>query len=175
MENLNIPKDLISKCNQLITGIQKKRSLGEIPKLISTSEYMPIISSVPDGLIILKSINAIAKLFIVLWVCAILVIILSIFISKWFLLILIIFFIIGRFLFIQQQSHWLLESAILLSIEMLVNNFAGWGNKYSSESQKCDEMFDSLSVQNRNFWLDYILPDRDQIAPETIEAFGPEK
>lgn len=175
MENLTLPKDLIIKCNQLVIGIQKERSLGSIPKLICTSEYMPIIAAVPDGNIILKYVNAIAKLYIALWICTVIVIILSIFIYKWLLLILIIFFIAGRFLFKQQKYNWLLQSAILLSVEMLVNDFAGWGSNYSAESQKCGELFNTLGIKNKSFWLDYILPNRDQISHEMIKGFGPKK
>ncbi len=122
---------------------------------------MIIISSFQDGLAIMKSVHGIFRLILGLWILAGITVILSLIFSYWLFLILILLIIIGKYLLRLEKSDWMFLAAILLTVEMIVNDFAGWGSKYKSERAKFIEFFNDISVQNQSFWLDYFLPARN--------------
>ncbi len=74
----------------------------------------------------------------------------------------------------EERRYWLLGAAMLLAAEMLVIDFAGWGTAYPRSRESAVQALgftpDSAS---RLEWLDYYLPQRDELAADVVKAFGP--
>lgn len=170
---MNLPKELITNCNQLVEGSHKKISFKNLPRLIAVKENMLVLSSIPIAETVLKSVNASFRLRNLVWIIGIVIIILAVIFNYWFFLGLIIVVIADRYLAKSDKNSWMFLASILLSIEILVDNFAGWGTAFPTERVEAIKLFDNLSINKRTFWLDYYLVNRDKIEPDIIKDFGP--
>lgn len=173
MSQLNIPQELISICYHLVKESHKKMSLKNLPKFITLKENVHIISSIPVAVTVLKSINASFKIRKLTWVIGIVLIILAIIFNYWFFSGLIIVAFIDIYLAIHAKDSFMFLAKILVSVEILADNFAGWGTAFPTERSEAIKIFDKFSITNRTFWLDYYLGNRDKIEPDIIKGFGP--
>jgi hypothetical protein len=64
--------------------------------------------------------------------------------------------------------------SIVLSIECLGCDFAGWGTKLPEAKCKADGILDTYFAKNRMRLLDVYMPLRDQLDPQKVrETLGP--
>lgn len=64
--------------------------------------------------------------------------------------------------------------SIVLAIECLGCDFAGWGDRYPLAKQKAVEILDQFFLNSRTRLLDVYMPLRDQIPSDRIrKGFGP--
>jgi hypothetical protein len=67
------------------------------------------------------------------------------------------------------------EDAIVLSIESLGSDFAGWGSRYPEEKSKTDETLYKFFIHNRTRWLDIYMPHRGELDQNEIKRIlGPD-
>ena len=78
-----------------------------------------------------------------------------------------------RYLAKEEKDSWIFLSALLLTTEMLINDFAGWGTAFSNEREQVIKIYNDFSITHRTLWLDYYLENRNEIGSEIILAFGP--
>jgi hypothetical protein len=65
-------------------------------------------------------------------------------------------------------------ASIVLSIECLGCNFAGWGDRYPDAKEKADQILDTYFGANRTRLLDVYMPLRSQLDQTKIrEVLGP--
>ena len=66
----------------------------------------------------------------------------------------------------------MLLAAMLLSLEILVSDFAGWGSAYPTAWEAARRAFgpdDDAPME----WLDYYLPRRAELEADLVKVFGP--
>ncbi len=74
----------------------------------------------------------------------------------------------------RERRFWSLLAAMLLSTEVLASDFAGWGTAYPEARRAAVQALGSISAGAPAVeWLDYYLPQREQIGPELLRTFGP--
>jgi hypothetical protein len=64
-------------------------------------------------------------------------------------------------------------AAIVLSIECLGCNFAGWGDRFPNAKQRADDILNEYLPENRTRLLDMYMPLRAQLDQEQIRNLGP--
>ena len=73
----------------------------------------------------------------------------------------------------SERRQYMFLATILLSLEVLVNDFAGWGGAYPSERAQALELLQDANTTPRTIWLDYYLPRRSNLDATMIRGFGP--
>jgi hypothetical protein len=64
--------------------------------------------------------------------------------------------------------------SLILAIECLGCDFAGWGTRYPESKAKADEILDKFFINNHTRLLDIFMPGRAKLDQNEIrEAFGP--
>jgi hypothetical protein len=64
--------------------------------------------------------------------------------------------------------------SIVLAIETLGSNFAGWGDRYPDAKRKADEILNTYFIANRARLLDVYMPLRTQLDQNKLrEVLGP--
>ena len=92
--------------------------------------------------------------------------------SWWFLLAFVVVLALERIMAAREKTMWMFLAAVHLSLEMLANDFAGWGMARRSDRQRALEL---LGGSPRTEWLDLYLPRRSEIDSTVLKAFGPEQ
>lgn len=173
MDNLNLPKELIAKCYQIAIGARRTRETSDIAKIITSNKFILVLSSINDGFTFLRFVNAIFKIRIIAWIIMALLVIATFILSKWMILGAIALFVGDRYIAKWEKDSWASLSALLLTAEMLINDFAGWGTAFPNEQKAVIKLYDDFSIIPRTLWLDYYLENRNEIGSEIILAFGP--
>lgn len=73
----------------------------------------------------------------------------------------------------KRHEYQTYLASIVLSIESLACDFAGWGTRYPELRSKAVEILDTYFTNNRTRLLDIYLPQRDQFGRDELTALGP--
>ena len=74
----------------------------------------------------------------------------------------------------KRHEYQTYLAAIVLSIECLGCDFAGWGTRYPEAKRKADEILDNYFFKNRVRLLDVYMPLRGQLDQDKVrETLGP--
>jgi hypothetical protein len=160
------PKELVHKCYALVEATR----IPNLPKLIVTRDNMVTLGLQPKMVEILGSASAAFKLRIACWVATAVALCCVLAISPWLLVAAFVAVAVERVLAHQEKKTYKFLAAVLLSLEVLADDFAGWGRANPHDRQKAIEVMGD----KRQVWLDCILPRRSNLTPEQIESFGPE-
>jgi hypothetical protein len=165
-----LPKDLIGKCIQLVHHAHKKMGVGALPMKISFSNpnNMIALAAMDHTASVLKAAAYYAKMRMVCRSAVVIMPVLAWIYNLWFLSGIVIIVVIERVLAKKEQSGWMFLSSVLLCLEMLIHDFAGWGKACPDARKKASEIYG-----NKSMWLDYYLPKRGQVDPVKIKEFGP--
>jgi len=165
-----LPDELINKCIQLVGYTHRKIGTRMLPAKISFSSpnNMVALAAMAETTSVLKRASFFAKMRMFCRTVLLIVPILAWVYSYWLLLGIIIIIGIEMSLAKQEQEAWMFLSSVLLSLEMLVHDFAGWGRAYPEARKKASEI-----LGGRIIWLEYYLPRRHQLEPEKLKDFGP--
>jgi hypothetical protein len=168
-----IPPELTTKCLLLVERTHKKVGIGNLPARLVKKENMLILVLLPPAMGLLGSANAAFKYRHFCWLGGLIVVIGGFAYRWWMLLALILIFVIDRrFARIQHGSYMALAAAFL-SLEMLVNDFAGWWAAFPMARNQAGAVLSSALQVSRCDCLDYYLPRRNEIAPSALRDFGP--
>lgn len=172
MRNLNLPKELVSKCYQILELTHQ----NNLSKIITSREYMHmvILALVPEGIQMMNYGDSIFKIRKLIWLLGIIILILAVLFSYWLLLALLIILIADRYFAKKDKDNWKFLASILLSIEFLINNFAGWGDAFPKEKENALQIVKEISRLDKFYWMDYILPNHTNLGPDDLKMFGPE-
>jgi hypothetical protein len=167
-----LPADLRYKCFALVQSSHKAHGFGDLPKRLVTRDNLVILGCQPDMLVIMQASSAAFKLRIICWMVAVGLAVAALFFSWWLLCGLVLVFVADRWLAVSDRKNWLVLSANLLALEMLANDFEGWGRAFPGESERALQLL-RTGTKAPCDWLDYYLPRRNKIDPASLRAFGP--
>jgi hypothetical protein len=165
-----LPNGLIGQCIQLVNHAHKKMGVGALPMKISFSNPKNVIAlaAMDHTAAVLKAVAFYAKMRMVCRSVVVIIPILAWIYNLWFLSGIVIIVGIERVLAKKEQKGWLFLSSVLLSLEMLIHDFAGWGKAYPDAKEKASNIYGKKIM-----WLDYYLPRRSLLDPAKLKEFGP--
>lgn len=169
----SLPKELVFKCLGLIERTHKSIGLSNLPARVWEKRNMVALACLPDALAIMGSARGAFKRRALCWLSGVAVLIAAWFLSWWVLLGLVVVFVAHRKLVASEHKMWMLLAAMLLSLEVLAQDFAGWGRAYPKEREKALSLLEDEPSKCRTMWLDYYLPRRKEISPSLLQGFGP--
>lgn len=165
-----LPKELVIKCNLLVEKCHKELGWQRLPARIVTKDNMVALACIDDRMIeIGKNTFGAWKLRIACWVAIAVLTILAWIVSWWILLGLLIVLPLERALANSEKRNWMFQAAVLLALEVLANDLAGWGTVYPAARLRAIELLGSQPT----YWLDFYLPRRANIDSATWKRFGP--
>ena len=173
MNNNILSMDLVQKCVALVRRIHKTDGFGNLPARITTKDNIIALGCMAYTMVFMKSASSVYKIRKFCWLIGIAIIVLAWIFNWWILLGLIAVYIADLLLASEEIKFWLCLSAALLALEMLTNDFAGWGKAYPEEREKALNILGDKSENPRNTWLDFYLPRRPELAPSLLKDFGP--
>jgi len=168
-----IPQELTTKCFMLVERSHKKVGVGDLPARIVKQENMLTLASLPPAMALLGSANAAFKFRHFCWLGGLIMVIAGLAYSRWIFVALILMFVIDRRLARTQNGSYMALAATLLSLEMLVNDFAGWGTAFPAARSQAEAVFAGASQQASCEWLEFYLPRRAELGPNVLRDFGP--
>jgi hypothetical protein len=166
-----LPKELVQKCFALVESSHKRLGFGTLPKVIVTGENMVPLALISDGFTLMGSVKITYRIRILCWLGGLAVVIAGLLLSRWILLGLVLVLIADRKLASYERKQWMLLAAFKLALEMLANDFAGWGKAYSEEHKKSLELL--ADKKRRTSLLDFYLPRRDELDAPLLQTLGP--
>ncbi len=117
----------------------------------------------------MNSARASFKLRVANWVAGLAILGLAYAVSPWILLAMFFVAIADRYLKRGERESWEFLAAILLALEMLVNDFAGWGTAYPDARNYALRLL-QLDLIGSD-WLSFYVPTGDS---SVMRLFAPE-
>jgi hypothetical protein len=167
-----LPSDLTIKCNALVAA-HRKRYGGSLPKLLWQRDTMVFIAMHPDLLTLLGSATAVWKISLLLGAVATLALVVAAILAWWVALALIPACLAMAYLKRQETKFYTLIAAIILALEMLADDFAGWGTRFPVAMQRASQVVGDTLPNRRTRLLDVFLPQRANLESTLLEQFGP--
>lgn len=171
-----LPTELVEKTYPIVQLTHKARGLDGLPARIwgKDSSNVAVIGTMPGMLHAVQVATSRFRLQLLCWFGAVAVVALA-WIESWRLLMLLVAVaIFERYCNWWQRRAWMLLAAELLSVEMLANDFAGWGEAYPHEQQSARQIMESVPLNRRLDWADYYLPKwRSLDSARLMRSFGP--
>jgi hypothetical protein len=127
---------------------------------------------VPEGVTILRSMTSTFRLRLINGLVGLASIVLGISLSPWWFLLTVGDFAADRWLARMEREFLLTATAILLAIDMVLADFAGWGTALPATRRV---MTDALGQDRgtRVNWLDLYLPDRAELSADVLAKMAP--
>jgi hypothetical protein len=135
---------------------------------------MPALASMPDTLAVLSKTALYFKCTIAGLVVVALCLVLTVMLSRWALVGVVLGGAAILYLSRAERSGWIYESSVLLGMQCLTNDFCGWGSCYPDLKRKAIQLLDDDPEKPSKFWLDFYLPRRANFSAETARSFGPQ-
>jgi hypothetical protein len=73
----------------------------------------------------------------------------------------------------KANAAYLLIATVILSLEALASDFAGWGTRFPSAKRRAAEMVADSFPSSRTRLLDTYLPPRDTLTPSRLSSISP--
>lgn len=160
------PKELLAKAFALINAVK----IPNLASLIATRDNMVTLGQMPDMIQIMGGGTAGFKLRMACWVGMLAAGACAWMFSWWILAAAFAAVAVERWLAAKEKKTWKFLAAVLLSLEVLANDFAGWGTALPEARRKAT----NLMGEPRQTWLDLILPGRAGLDASLLrERFGP--
>jgi hypothetical protein len=119
----------------------------------------------------MSSIDAGFKLRLLTWIAGAALVVGSFLLTQWMLLALPFVGLAAWRLKSSEKDYWMFEASVLLALDMLESDFAGWGSAFPAARSQALEI---LGGSPSSDWLDYYLPRRATLDVEkTRGAMGP--
>jgi hypothetical protein len=166
-----IPDNLVKKCIQLVHFTHRKIGTRTLPAKISFSgpSNMVALAAMERTTAVLKRAKLYAKMALVLRTALLAVPVLAwIYHNYWILAAIVVIVGVERSMIRQEKEDWMFLSSVLLSLEMLVHDFAGWGRAHPEARKRASGVLGKKIV-----WLEYYLPHRHKLDPAQLREFGP--
>ncbi len=155
-----IPPELFSSCLQTVEKFHQERGFDSLAARIETPQNLDILKSLPEAAALLSGTN---RYFAIRKWCffgSIGIVCLAFLIPWWSLSALVLIFLADKFLSGRERAGWRSLAAVLLSIEMLANDFSGFGTAYPKEKEEALRLLEANPEAPASGWLDYYVPGR---------------
>jgi len=168
-----IPPELLSICMPVVEQFHQKQGLSNLAAKISADDNSAALTSIPEASAVLNDTNRRYNIRKWCFLASIGIVCLSFLVPWWSLFTLVVIFLADRFLAYREKSGWKFLSAVLLSLEMLTNDFAGWGKAYPEARAEAVGVLKDNPGSPKSTWLDYYLPQRAEPGFSHSKAFEP--
>jgi hypothetical protein len=168
-----IPPELLSICMPVVEQFHQKQGLSNLAAKIAADDNIAALTSIPDASAVLNDTNRQYDIRKWCFLASIGIVCLSFLVPWWSLLTLVVIFLADRFLAYREKGGWKFLSAVLLSLEMLTNDFAGWGKAYPEARAEAVGILKDNPESPKSTWLDYYLPQRAGGDPSLSKVFEP--
>jgi hypothetical protein len=168
-----IPDELVKKSHAIVRLAHKNHGYRSLPARISSKQNTIALACVAEGFTMLKAVTSSWKIRVFCWLAIAAVLIVGFVFNRWILLALIPAFLAERWLASYERNAWMVLAAILLSLEMLVDDFGGWGEAFPNARQKAAEVLGLMAGQTQTEWLDFYLPRRSDLDQSMLRNLGP--
>ena len=166
---LCFPDGLLEGFASLVEANHRRCGLGSVPNLIATQlSDVPMPQYAHD--LVAATRNAI-WMRRVCWILILAIAGLSWFVSKWFLVGLVVLLPYERICASLQHNGFVVLATVLLCLEVLVNDFAGWGSAYPECRSVAVDVLKADPERPRTVWLDFYLPRRQNMAAADLRKF----
>lgn len=171
MADNTLPLQLGHKCLALVESTHRTASPRELPGKMCTKRNAIAIAMLPEALVIARAASAAFKVRVFLWLLAAVLLGLSPLLAWWLALLGATVIVAERLVAARERKFWILLAAMLLTAEVLAEDFAGWGTAYPMARQLA---LGALGPGDGNMeWLDCYLPRRAELGADLVRAFGP--
>lgn len=168
-----IPVELFQKCSQVVRTTHRHKGISDLPARITSAgkDHMTALVLIPAGAQLMRSIDAGFKLSLITWIVGAALVVGSFLLTRWMLLALPLVGLAVWRLNSSEKDYWIFEASVLLALDMLSSDFAGWGAAFPAARRQALEI---LGGSPSSEWLDYYLPRRATLDVEkTRKAMGP--
>lgn len=168
-----MPVELVQKCCAAIKLTRQTNRSGNLPQKIATRRNALATVMLPEAFAILRATTSGFRLRILLWLTALVVLGLSLLLTWWLGLLIGLIVIAERCVAAKERQFWMLLAAMLMSADMLVADFAGWGTAYPNARRAAADALGPEGITSLE-WLDCYLPRRAELGIDILKAFGPQ-
>ncbi len=168
-----IPPELFNICTQTVTESHRKKGFDNLAVKIGTDDNMAALTMIPEANAASKVTNRYYSVRKWCFLGSIGVICFVFFIPWWSLFTVSVIFLADRVLASREKDGWKFLAAVLLSLEMLSNDFSGWAKAYPQEKAEALRIFNDNPELPKSVWLDYYLPQRADLDPSQLKIYEP--
>jgi hypothetical protein len=168
-----IPPELLSMCMSIVEQFHQKQGLSNLAAKVSIDDNNAALTSIPETSVVLNDTNRFYTIRKWCFFASIGIVCLTFLIPWWSLSALAVIFLADRFLVYHETRGWKFLSAVLLSLEMLTNDFAGWGKAHPEARAEAVRVLKDSPESPKSIWLDYYLPQRAEPDFAHAKAFEP--
>ena len=164
----------MTKCFALVESTHAETGFRGLPALIKTEENLVPLGTIPYAV---KLQSAIRRGTWIRWACRVGVLIVfaaAYFLTWWALLGLVALAGIEWRVAVKTRKRWMFLASILLGIDILTGNFAGWGDAYPSERLEAMKLQGDLTDKSKRLWLEFYLPRARNMDPALLKDFAPQ-
>jgi len=164
--------ELFQKCSQVVRTTHRHKGIGDLPaRITAAKDYMTALVLIPASAKMMSSIDAGFKLWLLTCIAGAAFLIGSFLLTRWMLLALPFVGFAAWRLKTSENDFWMFEARILLALDILASDFAGWGAAFPAARRQALKF---LGCSPSSDWLDYYLSRRATIDVEkTRKAMGP--
>jgi len=153
-----IPDELFSICTDVVKQFHQKNGYGNLSAKIATDDNINVITLVPEASVVLNVTNRYLKVRKFCFLASIGVVCLAWLIPWWTLSAIGVIFLADRIMLFREKDGWMFLAAVLLSLEMLSNDFSGWGKAYPQERVEALGVLKDNPESPKSTWLDFYKP-----------------
>ncbi len=170
-----LPADLVQKCLALVQRTHQTLSPRMLSRKIATRRNAVTVMMLPEASAILGAATSAFKIRVLLWVLAAAALVLSPFLTGRLLILTGLGIAFERAVARRERQFWVLIAAMLLAVDILASDFAGWGSAFPvarlAAAQALGSASEGAPIAER---LDHYLPRRGELSDELVRAFGPQ-
>lgn len=162
------PVELIRKCDGIVEPMARSIEIRALAAKVAQRRNIAALKVVGEGKATMGSAVVASRVRLSCSITAIAFLIGALFLSRWYIIGTAVATIAGWHFWRQQRRSWLRLTSMLLALDVLSENFAGWGDTYPALKARADEL---LAGQDR-MWIDEFIRVRADVAHGLQEAFA---
>ncbi len=178
MDDLFPPRELVNKCFALVKVTHDRVGYRDLAQRIATKHSLVSLGmtaaiSAPRMLHVIGSVAALGKLRVIAFAAIVVSLLLPLFIGHMWWLATIVVIVIERLIAREERRQLLFLSAVILALEMLASDFAGWGSALPVARNQAMKILGCKEENVPTKWLDFYLPRRAFLDATLLASFGP--
>ena len=167
-----LPKPLVVACNRIVESHHKQHGYSELTRQLWHKDTLAFIALHEDLFSLLGAATASWKIRRLCFVGVLGIVALAAFYNWWCGLAIIPTILAERHFAKKEKGFYTLIAALMLALEMVVNDVSGLGTRLPDVSHIASGRMREYLPTSLTRFLDIYLPRRDEIAPEIQEEFS---
>jgi hypothetical protein len=165
-----VPKKLVAVSSGIIEGNQKQPGFPKLAKTLLHPETLVFVVKHNDLNNMMRGSVACLKISIACFVACAISFGLAVAISWWMIVPTLALFAAGCYFNAQSNKMQLTLGAILLTLEMMADNFAGLANLLPSECERAREAIEMYFPHSKTRLMDLYFPRRAEVGTQEFAA-----